>query len=84
MEGLFAFFFSNYRTTFNEEDCRFFLELANQQDSFCLPSAHVRRVSKSVADALHSCASMSIFKLYLSRILGESQHEILLRDPQVS
>ena len=33
MEGLFAFFFSKHRALFDEEDCRYFMELANKQHS---------------------------------------------------
>ena len=37
MEGLFSHFFSADRRGYHEEDMRWFLELANQQDDWCVP-----------------------------------------------
>ena len=38
MEGLFSHFFSADRPGYHEEDREWFLELANQQDDWCVPS----------------------------------------------
>ena len=59
MEGLFSFFFSKHRALFAEEDCKYFLELANKQ---------------CTTQAVDNCLSINMFKFYLARILGELQH----------
>ena len=38
MEGLFAHFFSADRPGYHEEDREWFLQLANQQDDWCVPN----------------------------------------------
>ena len=62
LEGLFSFFFSKYRVLFDEEDCKYFLELANKQCSVL------------TTQTIDNCLSMSVLKLYLARILGEPEH----------
>lgn len=58
MEGLFSHFFSVDRQGYHEEDRRWFLELANQQDDWCVP--HVSDViiggttEQDLLDMLHS------------------------------
>ena len=39
MEGLFSHFFSPHRPDYHREDREWFLELANQQDDWCVPNA---------------------------------------------
>ena len=62
MEGLFSFFFSKHRILFDEEDCKYFLELANEQPS------------TSTTQAVDNCLSINMLKLYLAKILGEPEH----------
>ena len=38
MEGLFSHFFSPHRPGYHQEDVEWFLELANQQDDWCVPN----------------------------------------------
>lgn len=38
MEGLFAHFFSSHRPAYHKEDMEWFLELANQQEDWCVPN----------------------------------------------
>ena len=38
MEGLFAHFFSPHRPGYHHKDMEWFLELANQQEDWCVPS----------------------------------------------
>ena len=63
MEGILSLFFSNHRGTFHEEDCKYYLELANKQ------------CSVSTALAVDSCLSINMLKLHLARILGEPIHD---------
>ena len=75
IEGLFSFTFSKYCASFPEDDCRYFLEVANQQNSYStLGTATV------VAEDPHhhNFTAMNVFKLYLSRILDEA-----IQKPQV-
>ena len=37
LEGLFAHFFSSHRPGYHKEDMEWFLELANQQEDWCVP-----------------------------------------------
>ena len=60
MEGLFSFFFSKHCVLFAEEDCKYFLELANKQ---------------CTTQAIHNCLSMNMLKLYLARILEEPEYD---------
>ena len=67
IDGLLAFFFSTHRAAINIEDVRWFLEIANKP-----AKAHF---TQAVADSdetspLVNCASLNVFKLYFSRILG--------------
>ena len=39
MEGLFAHFFSSHRPAYHKEDIEWFLELANQQEDWCVVDA---------------------------------------------
>ena len=74
MEGLFAFFFSKHRChiLFRENDCQYFLNLANQQNSFCSDSAEVAMLIPGDSH-LDECTSINVFKMYLSRILGDME-----------
>ncbi len=69
IEGLFAFTFSKHCASFPEEDCRYFLEVANQQNSYCTQGK-----ATAQAEDPHHCSftAINVFKLYLSRILGEA------------
>ena len=67
IDGLFAFFFSAKRAAINIEDVRWFLEIANKHAN--------TRITQTVAASddpspFVNCASLNVFKLYLSRILG--------------
>ena len=67
IDGLFAFFFSAQRAAINIEDARWFLEIANKHAN--------TRITQTVAASddpspFVNCASLNVFKLYLSRILG--------------
>ncbi|CAI8009278.1 hypothetical protein GBAR_LOCUS6260 [Geodia barretti] len=77
MEGLFSHFFSADRRGYHEEDMRWFLELANQQDDWCVP--HVSDIvigGTSEQDLIPKDAiSMCTFKMYLSRLLGECDRQ---------
>ena len=60
VEGILSLFFSKHRGTFHEEDCKYYLELANKQHSTL---------------SIDKCLSMSMLKLYLARILGSGEPE---------
>ena len=66
LDGLFAFFFSKQRTEINIEDCRWFLEIANKHDTSEIIAA------SDDTKAFINCTSFNVFKLYLSRILGNA------------
>jgi len=81
VDGLFAFFFSAQRAAINIEDARWFLEIANKHAN--------TRITEAVAvsddtSLFVNCASLNVFKLYLSRILGKvdvSKEQLI--NPQV-
>ncbi len=88
MEGLFRLFFSQYQSCFKEEDCRWFLEQANQHTSYVSQDHDDSPKSPGSTDPLHACGTEGIFKLYLSRILKESDVErgnniLRLHNPKV-
>ena len=63
IDGLFAFFFSAQRAAINIDDARWFLEIANK---------HAQTQTVATSDNTSpfvSCASLNVFKLYLSRII---------------
>ena len=67
IDCLFAFFFSARRAAINTEDARWFLEIANKH-----AKTHITQ-TVAVSDDTSpfvNCASLNVFKLYLSRILG--------------
>ena len=61
MEGLFAHFFSPYRCGYHTEDVLWFLEYANKQKQW---------TANSTLQLPQGTVSISVFKLYLGRILG--------------
>jgi len=67
IDGLFAFFFSAQRAAINIEDVRWFLEIANKH-----ANTHITQTVAASDDpsSFANCASLNVFKLYLSRILG--------------
>jgi hypothetical protein len=76
IEGLFAFFFSKHRVALAEEDCYYFLEFANR---FCqVPACHVSDQCQDQSSPLFNSTSINVFKLYLSRILGESSPQVII------
>ena len=66
------------------EDMEWFLELANQQEDWCVPNLvedvighelHVLdAVQRSITEKEKGTVSMCIYKLYLSHLLGECDH----------
>ncbi len=72
IEGLFAFTFSKHCASFPDEDCWYFLETANQQNSY-----RTQGTATVLVEDPHHCSftTMNVFKLYLSRILGEAIEE---------
>ena len=84
MKGLFAFFFSKHRTSFNEGDCRWFMEQANKEIEF-LPPSHPGWKQPGSDDPFHVCSSMNTLKFYLLKILDQSENDqvLMLFDPQV-
>ena len=69
LDGLFAFFFSVQRTEVNNDDCKFFLEVANIHATFSATQAVTADDGKSPHV---NWPSLNAFKLYLSRILGNA------------
>ena len=67
IDGLFAFFFSAQRAAINVEDARWFLEIANKHAETHITQAVA--ISDDTSPFVN-CASLNVFKLYLSRILG--------------
>lgn len=69
LDGLFAFFFSVQRTEINNDDCKWFLEVANLHARFAVTQA----VAADECTSPHvNWPSLNAFKLYLSRILGNA------------
>ncbi len=81
VEGLFAYFFSEHRIPYKEEDCREFLALANRRTGFTT----VTDGDCEWNDCLCSCSSLNVFKLYLITILGKAETGTILglHDPMV-
>ena len=75
LDGLFTFFFSKQRTELNIEDCRWFLEIANKHAASDITPAIAASDDTS---PFINCASFNVFKLYLSRILGNAD---ITKDP---
>ena len=67
IDGLFAFFFSAQRAAINIEDVRWFLEIANKHANTRITQTVA---ASDVTNPFVNCASLNVFKLYLSRILG--------------
>ena len=61
MEGLLSFFFSKHRVLLDEEDCKYFLELANKQHSTLFVEKYL---------------SVNLLKMYLARILVSGEPEL--------
>ena len=81
LDGLFAFFFSKQRTELNIEDCRWFLEIANKHAASDITPAIA---ASDDTNPFINCASFNVFKLYLSRILGNADiTKDLLFNPKV-
>jgi len=78
IDGLFAFFFSTQRTVINVEDAKWFLEITNKYAKVHLP--HAVATSDDTSPFVN-CASLNVFKLYLSRILGIARKQAI--NPQV-
>ena len=80
IRGMFGFFFSSHRAQFSQEDFMWFLEIANQQ---CFSMTSSQTIGRK-RDPLKQCASLHVFKFYLSRLLGQSKEGTLqLFLPQV-
>ena len=76
IEGLFSFTFSKHCVSYAEEDCLYFLEVANQQYNFCYQvTTQESAVAVGEDPHLYNCTAMNVFKLYLSRILDEAIQE---------
>ena len=76
IEGLFSFTFSKHCASFDEEDCLYFLEVANQQHNFSCQATTQETVTEVGEEPhLYNCTAMNVFKLYLSRILDEAIQE---------
>ena len=77
MEGLFSLFFSQFRTSFHDVDCRWFLKLANQNPKLTSQDHDKLENGDEMAPVnthlLYACGTTGIFKFYLSRILHESE-----------
>ena len=78
-EGLFSHFFSLDCTSYNQQDCQWFLELINQNldlsssfpSSFSLDESEAEQ--EDAGGEPTSCVSVGIFKLFLTRILGTTE-----------
>ena len=69
LDGLFAFVFSVQRTEVNNDDCTFFLEVANIHATVSATQA----VAADDGKRPHvNWPSLNAFKLYLFRILGNA------------
>ena len=69
LDRLFAFFFSKQRIEFNTEDCRWFLEIANKHATSELTPVIA---ASDDTNPFINCTTFNVFKLYLSRILGNA------------
>ena len=74
-EGLFSHFFSTHRTSYHHVDCKWFLQLVNE--NLDLSSASVGEHSSGDSDGSESestgCISVGVYKMYLTRILGSTE-----------
>ena len=74
-EGLFSHFFSTHRTSYHHVDCKWFLQLVNE--NLDLSSASVTERSSGDSDGSESestgCISVGVYKMYLTRILGSTE-----------
>ncbi len=94
LEGLFNFFFSMYHTSYKDEDCQWFLDLANKQESYISRERDYSLVApdeprQTQISPLHACGTVGMLKLYLSRILRQDDSErgnnvLGLHSPRVS
>jgi hypothetical protein len=89
VEGLFSHFFSIHRPSYRQEDRQWFLELVNFQQDWCHPNMS-RMVTDSNTDQEQAHVRMNVlehipkgtislclFKMYLSRLLGECKNEVV-------
>ena len=94
LEGLLRHFFSEYQAHYQPVDCKWFVELANNQ--FTIPSSaleclQAHAVEFTQPDILAGCLSWGMCKFYLSRILGNDEQTsgysdapIILYRPEVN
>lgn len=67
MEGLFSHFFSPHRPGYHQEDREWFLELANQQDDWCVPNAFEEVIGGTSEQNLLDELQKSIFEKEVAR-----------------
>ena len=85
-QGLFSHFFSTHRPVYSSKDCQWFLELANKNVQWVVMNKKGQTkasldghftdqiVAPSVIDPENrGCVPISVYKLYLTRILGKAE-----------
>ena len=84
-QGLFSHFFSTHRAVYSSKDCQWFLQLANKNVQWIVMNkkgtkanfdGHFtdQKVATSVMDPENrGCVPISVYKLYLTRILGKAE-----------
>lgn len=68
-EGLFSHFFSTHRISYSSQDCEWFLELANKNVQWIMNT----KAQTFASPDSSGCVSISVYKLYLTRILGKAE-----------
>lgn len=84
-EGLFSHFFSTHRVNHSIKDCQWFLELVNKNVHWMMETksqgtrspdyqfSDERATATTSIPESSGCVPMSVYKLYLTRILGKAE-----------
>lgn len=73
IEGLFAHFFSTHRTSYHTLDCKWLLELINQNLVLSSSVSDIKEMANEKELSSFSYISAGVYKLYLARILGATE-----------